>query len=94
MSEQSRQDPFWTTNADRLDAQLRENFDAVALHFLRTAPPSHLGDVAGPEFSAISHNTRASIIAVLAARYQQSTRPAPVLAKDVDASPSWTSVGA
>jgi hypothetical protein len=65
---------YWNEQADKLERTLLENPRALVLHFIRTASPEALLDVAGDAL-ADSDNARASVVATLAARLDEATRP-------------------
>jgi hypothetical protein len=68
---------FWNEQADQLEKALLGNVPALMRHFLRTASPEAVAELAGENFAEASPNVRASVAATLGARLDQ---PAPVAA--------------
>lgn len=64
---------YWNEQADVLEKVLSDNQRALALHFIRTASPEALIELAGDALPD-TDNTRASVVATLAARLEESTR--------------------
>lgn len=62
---------FWNEQADQLEKALLDNAPALVLHYIRTASPEAVAALAGDALPA-SDNTRASVVATLAARLDQS----------------------
>ncbi|WP_045762237.1 hypothetical protein [Xanthomonas albilineans] len=62
---------FWNEQADKLEKALLDNAPALVLHYIHTASPEAVAALAGDALPT-SDNTRASVVAVLAARLDQS----------------------
>ncbi|WNH54809.1 hypothetical protein [Stenotrophomonas oahuensis] len=63
---------LWDQLADSLEARLLAQPQALALHFLKTATPEQLAEVAGDSLPS-TDNTRAGVIAHLSARIEWSS---------------------
>jgi hypothetical protein len=64
---------YWNKQADKLEKTLLENPRALVLHFIRTASPQAISAIAGDALPD-SDNTRASVVATLAGRLDESSR--------------------
>ncbi|EHH7254049.1 hypothetical protein J5X32_001742 [Escherichia coli] len=65
---------FWNEQADQLEKALLDNAPALVLHYIRTASPEAVAELAGDALPT-SENTRASVVATLATRLERSSVP-------------------
>lgn len=66
---------IWTDHADKLEQALLAKAPALVLHFLSTASPEALAQVASDALPS-SSNTKAAVVAVLASRLAASPEAA------------------
>jgi hypothetical protein len=63
---------FWDQQTDLLEKTLRENMPALMLHYLCTAFPEDVEELAGMDALPVSENTRNSTAKLLEARLANS----------------------
>lgn len=69
MDAQVQNADVWDQLADKLEASLLAQPKALAVHFLKTASPGELADLAGDALPS-TDNTRAGVVQHLTARIQ------------------------